>query len=111
MGDVGSPGHDFAFGKDRHGQHHVIQMGDPAVVGIVGDEDITRFNVGRLIKLLHYLFDRLIEDADEGRDAGPGTGYLTMPVGDAGTHIEHFVDNCAHGGPAHRGEHFVGCRL
>ena len=51
--------------------------------------------------LLQDALDRLVEHADEGRDAGARPGQLAVPVGDAGAHVEHFVDDRAHGRVAH----------
>ena len=86
-------------------------MRHAAVVRVIGDKDVARLDVARLVELFENPLDGLVQHADEGRDAGAGAGQLAVPVGDAGAHVEHFVDDRAHGGVAHGREHLVGRRL
>ncbi len=38
--------------KHRHGDDDVVQMGDAAVIGVVGDKDVAGLDVTRLVELL-----------------------------------------------------------
>ena len=51
-------------------------MGDPAVVGVVGSEDVARLDLARLVVLRRDHLDRLVEHSDEGGDARSGAGDL-----------------------------------
>jgi len=70
MGNVRRPRHNLIAGKHRHGQNHVVQVGDATVVGVIGNEYIAWLDVTRLIKLTHDLLDGLIEYADKSGNAG-----------------------------------------
>ena len=111
MRDVGGPRDDLAIGEDRLGQDDVVEMGDPAIVRVVGDEDVAGLDAARTAGAAvdrQDAFDGLVEHADERRDAGARTGDLAIAVGDAGSHVQHLVDDRAHRRLAHRGEHLVG---
>ena len=77
-------------------------------MGIVADEHVAVFDVAGAGMLEQDLFDRLVHHPDKGRDAGTGAGDLAVGVGDAGTHVQHFINNRAHRRLAHGGEHLVG---
>ncbi len=86
-------------------------MRHAAGIRVIGDKDIARLDVARLVKLLNCPLDGLVQHTDKGRDASPGTGQFAVPVGDARSHVEHLVDDGAHGRAAQGGEHLVGSRL
>jgi len=106
--NVGGPGHPAPFGEHWHGQHHIIEVGHSAAVRVVTNEDITVLDIVWAGMLKQDLFDRLVQHADKGRDAGSGTGDVTVGVGDAGAHVQHLIDHRAHRRFAHGGEHLVG---
>ena len=118
MRDISRPCHNLIFiiftrREDGHGQYHIIQVSDAAVVGIVDDKNIARGNVTsfKLIqrtKFLDELLDALIEHAHKRRYARPRASQFAMLIGDTGPHVEHFVDDGAHGRATHGREHFVG---
>ena len=66
------------LGEDRHREHDVVQVGDAAVEGIVGDEDVARADLARAPLQLDDALHRLVEHADEGRDAGAGGGEVAV---------------------------------
>ncbi len=110
MGDIGGPGDQAPLGEDRHCQNQVVQVGDAAVIGIVGDEHVAGANVVSVEFFQHHLH-RLVEHTDKGRDTGARRGNAPLGIGDAGAHVEHLVDDRAHRRLAHRREHLVGSGL
>ena len=79
--DVGDPGDKLAVGEDRRREHHVVEMRDAAVVGVVRGEDVARLDALER-ELLQDAFHRLVEHADEGGDAGAGRGDVAVGVED-----------------------------
>src|SRR6202007_2287609 len=93
-----------------HREDDVVQVGDAAVVGVVGREHVARLDAVGPVELDDPL-DGLVEDADEGGDAGARGGEVAGAVGDGGAHVEDLVDDRAHRRLAERGEHLVADRL
>jgi hypothetical protein len=105
--DVGRPGHELAVGEHGHGQDDVVEVRDAAVVGVVGHVDVALADARARVELEDPPH-RLVEHADERGDPGAAGGELPVRVGDPRAHVEHLVDDRAHRGAPHRGEHLVG---
>ena len=67
MGDRGRPGEENALDKHRLRHHHVVQMRDPAPIGIVGHEHIAIAHGIAMDR--HNPLHRLVEHADKARNA------------------------------------------
>ena len=106
MPDIGGPGDERASAKNRHGEHHVVQMRDAAVIRIIGDENVSGRDVGSGDDF-QEAFDRLVERADEAGNSGAGTDQIAARVGDAGSDVENLVDDRAHRRLSEDREHFV----
>ena len=106
--DVRGPRDELARREHRQREHDVIQMRDAAVERIVRDVNVARAD---LVVQLEDPPHRLVEHADERRDACTGRREVALGVGDAGAHVEHLVDDCAHRRLPQRGEHLVARRL
>ena len=94
-------------GEDRHREHDVVQVRDAAVERVVGDEHVAGPDRRRRAVQLDDPLDRLVEHADERRDAGARRGQVAVAVGDGGAHVEHLVDDRAHRRLAQHREHLV----
>ena len=56
--------------KHRHGQHHVIEVGNcAAVVWVVADKHVAVFDFIGVV-VLEDLLHGLVEHTDKGRDSG-----------------------------------------
>ena len=111
VGDVGGPRDDLPVDEDRHGDNDIVQVGDAAVIGVVGGEHVARLEVAGLVVFGDDHLHRLVEHPDKGGNTCARRGDLAARVEDAGAHVEHFVDDRTHGGFLHRREHFIGRRL
>src|SRR5262249_10481864 len=78
---------------------------------IVGREDVTGPDLARRTVELDDPLHRLVEHADERWNACSRRGEVPVAVGDAGAHVEHLVDDCAHRRLPERGEHLVADRV
>ena len=85
-----------ALGEDRHDDDDVVQVGDAAVIRIVGGEDVAGLDVAGLVELRDDHLHRLVQHADEGRNAGAGAGEIAARIQNAGAHVQHLVDDRAH---------------
>ena len=66
--DVRRPRHELSLNEHRHREHDVVEVRDAAVERVVRGENVARKDVVGVVHL-HDPPHRLIEDADEGRDA------------------------------------------
>ena len=106
MPDIRRPGDERAAAKDRHREHDVVEMRNAAVIGIVADENVSGRDVGRGRELQEAL-DRLVEHADKAGNAGAGADQIAARIGDAGSDVEHLVDDRAHRRLSKGREHLV----
>ena len=88
MSDIRGPGDEKAARKDRHREHDVIQVGHPAVIGIIAGEDVPRRDIRSPYDFDEAL-DRLVENADEAWNTGAGTDQIAGLVGDASPDVEN----------------------
>jgi hypothetical protein len=108
--DVRRPRHELALREHRHREDDVVEVGNAAVVRVVGGEDVALADVVAWVEFEDPP-DGLVEHADEGRDPGAARRQLASGVRDAGPHVEDLVDDRAHRRPPHGGEHLVAARL
>ena len=99
------PGGKAALVEDGERDHHVVEMGDAAVMGVVGQEEIAVADGGAVAG--DDMGHGLVKRADEGGDARAGGDEPARGIGDAGAAVEHLVDDRAHGRFLEDGEHFV----
>ena len=101
-----------SVGEDRHRDDDVVEMGDAAVIGIVGGEDVARARCRPACRTCATMtFTALSSTPMKAGMPAPDEASVALGVGDAGAHVEHLVDDRAHRRLPHGGEHLVGGRL
>ncbi len=68
--------------------------------------DIPRVNVGSRVQLEDFLHG-FVEHTDKSWNTRTRCRQVALTIGDARAHVKHFVNDRAHGGFSHRGEHLV----
>ena len=71
MRNIGGPSDQSPVCKDRHGHDNIVQVGDPAKIGVVRGKDIPRFDIVRLDELGDNHLDRLVQYPNERRNPRP----------------------------------------